>query len=225
MKKPNVIKLISTLTITVALAALAGCATKGNYQQGSATGTGLINASGKIAAGTNKVDTTLNSLNDLVNNPQGDLVPKYKKFNDSVSDLQALSDSVSKQFTDARVTGNQYFQNWDQQLALIKDQDLKNNSAQRKAGMQKEYDDLKRSYAQVQMNFGPFMTSLRDIQTVLGTDLTVGGVASVKSAATKANMNGAELKKSMSELSADFRDLGMAMQTSGPPAQPETATK
>lgn len=225
MKITKVIRPVSTLIIAATLAAVTGCASNGNYQQGSATGAGLVNASDKIANGTNKIDATLNSLNDLVNNPQGDLAPKYKKFNNSLSDLQAMSDDVKKRFTDARTSGNQYFQSWDQQLASIKDPDLKNNSAQRKAGVQKEYDELKRAYAKVQMDFGPFMTSLKDIQTALGTDLTVGGVASVKGTAARANTNGTDLKKSMAQLSADFRDLGTAMQTSAPPAQPATATK
>ena len=42
MKKTNITNLIATLTVTAALAVLAGCATKHNYQQGAETGAGSI---------------------------------------------------------------------------------------------------------------------------------------------------------------------------------------
>ncbi len=220
MKKSNAINLITSLTIAATLAVLAGCTTKSNYQQGAATGAQLVDASGKIADGTGQIDATLASLNDLVNNPQGDLVPKFKKFNDNVASLQALADNVKSRFTDARVKGNQYFQDWDAQIATIRNQDIKDASTKRRNAVMQEYNDLKRSYAQTQISLDPFMSDLKDIQTALSSDLTVGGVGAVKGAADKANNHGAQLKASLLQLSSDFRTLGTAMQASGPTPEP-----
>ena len=76
--------------------------------------------------------------------------------------------------------------------------------------------DVKRSYIQTQMAFKPFLSDLKDIQTALGTDLTVGGVSAVKGAADKATQDSISLKSSLSQLSSNFKDLGMAMSSAGP---------
>jgi Protein of unknown function (DUF2959) len=222
MKKTNAVNLITSLTMAALLATLAGCASKGNYEQGAATGSQLVAAADKIVAGTTNIDTTLSSLNDLVNNPSGDLVPKFKTYNDNVNNLKALTENVKQQVTDARVKGNQYFQAWDQQIAAIHNPDIKSASTDRKNAVMKEYSDLKRSFAVVQTSLNPFMSNLTDIQTALSTDLTAGGVASVKGAADAANKHGADLKTSLMQLSADFRTLGTAMQASAPAGTNQT---
>lgn len=216
MKKNKIIGFTRQLTVIAALAALAGCASKGNYEQGAATGAGLRDVADKIAAGNDRIDGTMGALNDLVNNPQGDLVPKYKNFNDKVGDMQGLATDIKQRVADMRATGNQYFAKWNEQIATIKNQDIKNASTQREAQMQKQFMDMKRGYAQVQIAYGPFISDLKDIQTALSTDLTEGGLSAVKGATSKANTDAGALKDSLSSLSQQFRDLGNAMDSAGP---------
>ena len=71
MKKTNITNLIATLTVTAALAVLAGCASKSNYQQGAETGAGLMAAADKVSFGITNIDTTLGSLNDFGQQPVG----------------------------------------------------------------------------------------------------------------------------------------------------------
>ena len=60
-------KLIPSLLATVVAAALlAGCATSG-YESGNKTATNIQKAANKISAFSGQVDTTLVSLNDLIN--------------------------------------------------------------------------------------------------------------------------------------------------------------
>jgi hypothetical protein len=224
MKKHHAINLLSSLTVAAVLALMAGCATKGTYQQGTATGAGLMAAADKIDLGSTNVDWTLASLNDLVNNPSGDLVPKFKVFNDSVTKLQSSYQNLQDATMDARQKGNDYMTAWDAQLATIMNPDIKNASQQRKAAVQAELNDTKRSYAQVRVAFDPFMANLKDIQTALGTDLTAGGITAVKSAADQANNNGAKLKDALANLSKEFRDVGIAMGSSLPTNQMNQAT-
>jgi hypothetical protein len=106
------------------------------------------------------------------------------------------------------------------ELAQIKNEDIKNRSAERKQTVQKEFTDIKKSYTEVQMAFEPFMSNLRDIQTALGNDLTMQGIASIKGAAEQADKHGAELNASVDKLAAEFRDLGVAMSTSAPTNAP-----
>ena len=224
MKKTNITNLIATLTVTAALAVLAGCATKQNYQQGAATGAGLMAAADKVSLGITNIDATLGSLNDLVNNPSGNLEPKLKKYNDNVNCLQTMYRNLQDGVADARSKATVYLTNWDAKIATIMNPDIKNAAQQRRDLVQNEVNDLKRSYASVQEDFDPFMANLKDIQTALNSDLTAGGVQAVKGAVATATTNGNKLKGSLGSLADDFRHLGTAMGSTVPTNQVMQAT-
>lgn len=219
MKTINSIKFVISFAVAVMLAALVGCASKGNYAKGSAAGQGLNEAAEKITVGQTKIDTTLTTLNDLVSSSQGELEPKFKKFNTAVKDLEGSANNVKESVAEMRAKGNEYFKAWDEQAAAIKNEDIKARSAERKKEMQKKFTDIKRSYILAGDAFRPFLADLKDIQTALGTDLTMGGLASVKGAAEKANKNAVPLKASIAELATHFKDVGAAMSAAGAAAQ------
>jgi hypothetical protein len=77
--------------------------------------------------------------------------------------------------------------------------------------MMDKFQDLSTSYQQVRMRFKPFMSNLEDIQTYLGTDLTVAGVTAIKSTADQVNDQSASLKEAITKLSDQFRQMGVSM--------------
>jgi hypothetical protein len=215
MKTSKLTLLASNLAFTAAVAILAGCASH-NYDQGSATAAGLKESADKIEAADGQLDATLASLNDLVNNPQSDLRPQYKKYSDNVDGLASLAKHVADSVTAMRENGKEFFAKWNEQLAGIKNEDIRNRSAARQKEVSDELLNVKRSYAEVEIAFQPFMSDLRDVQKYLGTDLTPGGVAAMKDIAPKANATGATLKASVNKLAADFKSLGLAMSAVAP---------
>jgi chromosome segregation ATPase len=215
MKTSIAFNVIPPLALAAALTAMVGCAT-GNYQKGAATGAGLVEAANKIQSGITNIDAVLTSMNNLASSSQGDLEPKYKQFTSDVSDLKASAQNVKDRVAEMRENGSAYFKAWDEQLAQIKNEDIKQQSAARRQAVQKEFTDIKKSYTEVQISFEPFVSNVADIQTALGNDLTTGGVASVKGAMASANKQGAEVKESLNKLAGDFRDLGVAMSSSAP---------
>jgi ABC-type transporter Mla subunit MlaD len=222
MRKSKLIQLTSNLALVVAIAALAGCKS-GNYEKGASTAAGLTESANKIGAAQGKIDAAVNSLNDLVNNPQGDLVPRFKKFNAAVSDLESSAKSVSGNVADMRSTGKEYFQKWDEQLATIKNEDIKSRSVERKNEVQTKFTNIKKTYEETAMAFKPFMAELKDIQSALSTDLTPGGVAALKGPADKVNKDAVPLKASVDKLGAQFKDLGVAMSSGMPQPAPAPA--
>lgn len=215
MKTSKLTLLASSLALATSLALLAGCASH-NYDKGSATAAGLKESADKISAADGQLDATLASLNDLVNNPQSDLRPQYKKYSDNVDDLASLAKHVDDSVASMRKNGKEYFAKWSEQLATIKNEDIRNRSAARQKEVSDELMNVKRSYAGVQVAFKPFMSDLRDLQKYLGTDLTPAGVASMKDIAPKANATGVTLKASVDQLVADFKSLGIAMSAAAP---------
>ena len=215
MKTSKLTSLASSLAIVAALAVLAGCASH-NYDQGTATADGLQVSADKVAAADGQLDATLAALNDLVNNPQPDLRPQYKKFSDSVDDLGSLAKNVKSSVAAMRKDSKAFFAAWNEQLATIKNEDIRSRSAARQQEVSDELMNVKRSYAEVEIAFTPFMSDLRDIQKYLGTDLTPAGVAAMKDTTAKTNATGATLKQAVGKLAADFKALGLAMSAVAP---------
>jgi hypothetical protein len=210
--------LIQIVIPVFAATLLAGC-TSANYQKGSATGAGLQDSADRMHQGAVKIDTTLTNLNDMVNNP-GDLAAQFKKYTASVADLESSAKNVEGKVASMRGKGNEYFNAWDAQTAQIKNEDIKQRSAARKAEMQHKFTDIRMNYTKATEQFKPFLADLKDIQTALATDLTVGGVNSIKGAADKANKDAVPLKATIEDLAGQFKDLGVAMQTGTPQAPP-----
>jgi len=215
MKTSKLTLLASNLALTVAVAVLAGCASH-NYDKGTATAAGLKESADKISAADGQLNATLASLNNLVERPQADLRPQYKQFSDNVDDLGSLAKNVKDSVTAMRENGKEFFDQWSKELAGIQNEDIRNRSAARQKEVSDALMDVKRSYAETEIAFKPFMSDLRDIQKYLGTDLTPAGVASMKDVAAKANTTGATLKTSVDKLTADFKSLGLAMSAVAP---------
>ena len=205
----------------VAVVVLTGCSSA-NYEKGSATGAGLQASADRITQGQGKIDTALKSLNDLVSNP-GNLPDQFKAYSSAVSDLDSSAKDVQSKVAAMRSKGNEYIKSWDAQTAQIKNEDIKNRSAERKAELQKKFTEIKMSYTQASEQFKPFLSDLKDIQTALATDLTTSGVNSVKGAADKANKDSVPLKASLDKLAGQFRDLGASMQSAAPTPAPAPA--
>jgi hypothetical protein len=221
MKKSNMTRITSTLALTTMVAALAGCAS-GNYKKGGDAAAGLTDSANRIEMAKGKIDTTVTALNGLVSGSQPDLIPQFKQFTAAVSDLESSAKDVKGKVESMRSAGNEYFKAWDEQLATIQNEDIKNRSAARKTEVQQRFTNIKGIYIEAGDAFKPFMANLKDIQTALSTDLTPGGVAAIKGAADKATKDAVPLKAAVDKLAAEFKALGVAMSsgTAAPTAAP-----
>ena len=200
---------------------MAGCKSS-NYEQGAAAGAGLQESADKMGQGNAKIDAALAALNDLVNKP-GDLPTQFKTYSAAVSDLESTAKDVQSKVASMRGKGDAYFKAWDEQTAKIQNEDIKNRSASRKEEMMKRFTDIKTSYAQASEAFKPFLQDLKDIQTALATDLTPGGISSIKGVADKANKESVPVKDSINKLVGQFKDLGVAMGAAKPQPPPAPA--
>jgi outer membrane murein-binding lipoprotein Lpp len=214
------IKYLSLVASVAAMALLAGCASSG-YQKGDQTAANIQAASDQIAALPGLIDKTVTSLNDIVQKPAADLRPQYKSFVENLTAVQANAKSVADTRRAMAEKDKEFFAKWDEQLAQIKNEDIKARSQSRKEEVKKNLLAIKRSYAEAEMAFKPFMNDLKDVQKYLSVDLTTGGVASIKDTVGRVTQNAAPLKVSIGKLADDFKALGVSM-SSVTPAAPAT---
>lgn len=218
MKTTKTNLLLANLALAAVICITAGCASKG-YEQGAATGQALQSTAAQINQGNPSIDATLTALNNLVNNPTGDLVPRFKAYSDAVGKLRDLATSVRDKAASMQSKGKDFFAEWDKQLATIKNEDIRTRSADRKAEVQKQFKEINDAYQKAKDEFKPFMSNLEDIQKYLGSDLTVGGIEAIKKTAAKVNDEASDVKKAITKLADEFKEMGVSMSNSGPAPQ------
>jgi len=209
---------ISLATLAACGVFIAGCVSSG-YDKAGTTSTSLRDAAQGIDNSLVPLDAVVLALSDLVTNPGPDVTPQFKKFSAAVSNLEALANEVSSREKAMREQGADYCQKWDVELAKIQNDDIQTQSSDRKNAVSARFEKVRVSYAQTTANFAPFMSDLKDIRTALATDLTAGGIASVKSLASKADEKVPQLRESLIRLSAEFKSLGVSISPATPVAQ------
>ena len=211
MKKLTILSLVVTAAVFA-----AGCASTG-YKKADATASYLESTADRIDKGAVQIDSATAALTELVSQPEADLAGQFKKYSSAVSGLESVAKDVASRATKIQQLGATYFQQWDEQLAMIQNEDIRNNSAERKAAVIKQFDQVKTSYDEARSAFNPLLADLRDIRTALSTDLTPAGVSAINKSMTKVNEHAAKVRKSLGDLAVQFKDLGKSLETPTPP--------
>ena len=203
----------TTIALTAILALSAGCASVG-YKQAQDTSASLQQAAESIHESIAPMETVLVTLNDLVKNPGEDITQQFESFSSAVSTLQASAKEVTDHAQSMQADGEAYFANWESELDKIENNQIKVNSRERKNAVAKEFTQVSDRYARTAARLRPFVSNLTDIRTVLATDLTAGGLESIRGQLRGANAEAESLRESLMELSSDFRELGVSLSPS-----------
>lgn len=199
--------------VPLALLTLVACQ---SADKGAATGTSITKAADQIELGMQQLDATVAALHDLVDNPAPDLGTQRKAYEKNLSSLESTAETVSKMASTMEAKGQAYFMEWDQQLASIQNEDIRERSAERRKAIEASFSKLKEDYGQVKNAFQPLLANLRDIRTALKADLTLPGIASLKPVVKKVDKENDSVKKELKELVERFRELGVDLSRSGP---------
>jgi hypothetical protein len=203
---------------TVAALIMCGCAS--TYRQGDAAGDSLSRAGTEIRAESQAIDATLASLDNLVNQPGPDLRPQYARYSHSLDRLVATSKRAEKSAEEAKQKSAEFFESWDKKTADIKYEAVRDQSVSRKTQVSDEFNTVNSRYRENQAVIEPLISYLQDIRTALSTDLTMGGIQSVKTLADNAAQNAQKVQTALARLSDELYDSGARMSSVGPREQP-----
>jgi len=104
-----------------------------------------------------------------------------------------------------------FAENWTNQIAAIQSPELKQRSTDRMNEVSAKLKDVDSSYEGVKSSFKPFTSDIRDIQTYLGTDLTAGGLNTIKDIVAKTKVDAVPLRDSIKQLQASFSAMSAAL--------------
>jgi hypothetical protein len=153
----------------------------------------------------------LASLNNLTFKSAGDLRDQYDALVSASKSLEKANENLDAKVIQLRVTSAAFAENWSNQMTTIQNPDLRTRSAARMDEVTAQLKNVDASYEGVKNSFKPFTSDLKDIQTYLGTDLTAGGLATIKDVVSKTKVDAVPLRDSIKQLQASFRNLGTAL--------------
>ncbi len=210
------------ITLNLALAALlavvAGCVSK-SYDKGAAASAALQSSADAVSETSGKVNDVLAALNNLTFKSQGDLRDQYDAFVSAAKNLNTSTDNLETKVIQMRNAAAVYTESWTNQLAMIQSPELRQRSTDRMNEVTTNLKDVDTSYEGVKNSFKPFTSDLKDIQTYLGTDLTAGGLNTIKDIVSKTKVDAVPLRASVKQLQASFSNLGTALSPVLPSAE------
>jgi len=209
--KTSQVKIITVnLALAAVLAAVAGCVSK-SYDKGSATAMALQSSADAVSQTSTKVNDVLAALNNLTFKSQGDLRNQYDAFVSAAKNLDKSTDNLDSKVIQVRNAAASYTESWSNQLAAITSPELRQRSSDRMNEVTAKLKDVDSSYEGVKNSFKPFTSDVKDIQTYLGTDLTAGGLNTIKDIVSKTKVDAVPLRDSIKQLQASFSSLGTAL--------------
>jgi hypothetical protein len=217
--KTSQVKIITVnLALAAVLAAVAGCVSK-SYDKGSATAMALQSSADAVSQTSTKVNDVLAALNNLTFKSQGDLRNQYDAFVSAAKNLDKSTDNLDSKVIQVRNAAASYTESWSNQLAAITSPELRQRSSDRMNEVTAKLKDVDSSYEGVKNSFKPFTSDVKDIQTYLGTDLTAGGLNTIKDIVSKTKVDAVPLRDSIKQLQASFSSLGTALSPVLPSAE------
>lgn len=200
---------VGSLMLALALA-VTGCVSSG-YHRGEQVGAALQASASRVEGHLVQQDLAISLLNELVNTPQPDLRPQFKKFSSALGKPGTLATSIRDADQDMYSRGEVYFAEWDKELAVIQNESIRYRGQSRKVEVLNQYNEVRNACARVQTEIAPLESDLWDVHRFLNADLTPGGLAAIRDATTRVNQLAAPVHDSVTKLAGDMRSLGVAM--------------
>ena len=192
------------------LLGVAGCQSAG-YNKSTAAAVSLQTAALEVQAESQALETTIAALDDLVERPAGDLRIQYRAYRTALYRLNAAVDRTESTGNKMRQKNAAYLKSWDEQLAAMSFEHVRQSSEARKAEVSNQLKQIDTRYDDTHTAVGPLVAYLEDIRLALDADLTLAGLAAVKPIVSNAGENAAKVKTALARLSEELTDSSSRM--------------
>jgi hypothetical protein len=189
---------------------MTGCETNG-FQKSDAAAQGYRDASWEVQAESRTLDSTVASLNSLVNQPAPDLKPQYEQFNQCLYQLESAAARNEHAATRIAARNAAYLETWNKELGAMSFEAIRARSEARKTTVTDHFEAVNRRYTEARSVTEPLIDYLNDIRRALSTDLTPAGLQSIKPVVANANDNARKVQEALGHLSTELAASSASM--------------
>jgi hypothetical protein len=196
---------------------ITGCATRG-YQQADKTGEAINTLRNDVVNMKYAVDHSMKALDQVVAAASTNPRKPYEDFAKSVDKVEAAGDTAKSDADTMRERGAAYFQQWQTELASVKNEDIRQLAQQRRAKLQQTFDKIKDAAQAAKQSFPAYLSDLKDLRTALGVDLTAQGIDATKDIFLKTKNSGVQVQKDLDKLITELNTVVAAVTAAKAPA-------
>ena len=209
-KSGSLLNAAAIITFASVALNLTGCSST-PYRKGDAAAMSLQDGAADVQGQSRALEVTMGTLDDLVNKPEMDLKPQFKRFSKAVDVLAAYARRNNR--SEARIAkkSGAYFEEWNKQVASMNYDVVRERSQTRKNEVTKYLDSVDQRYREAQDAMGPLLSYLYDVRKALDNDLTPSGVESIKPIAGKARDNADKVQLALGRLTTELTASGNRM--------------
>ena len=211
MSRKSSLQVFFTLVVIAFTACFAGCATKAGFKQGAKTAARMDDAQTELLAAKSQTEATTTALNDFGKQEGIDLPTQFKEFGKAIDSMESQFGKARKSVAKVNEQGNKFFQEWEQEIALMTNEDLRQRSETRKNNLLGNFNKIGASMQTAEEAYGAFMSDLRDVERFLSIDLTPGGIAEISDTVQKTNADSETLQKQIDAVIAELSRVAAEM--------------
>ena len=176
---------------------------------------GLATASSTARADVEKVTATLKGFSEAAaTDPRGAL----KQYQAEVGKVAGSRSAVSSAGTSVRQAMDAHFAAWEKDANQMSNSDIREASMKRRDEARETMGALEPKIAESAKMFDSYISNLRDIEKLLGTDLSAGGVEAASSAMGKAADQAEDVAEALQKVEESANELRTKL---GVPASPK----
>lgn len=199
--------------VVVALIVISGCAK--TFKEGSQTAASIQSVEQEARIGKEKVNTAVANLDNLFNNQTGDLKKQFEAYSKSIDDLESQAQVVRKRVDTMASEKAKYLQQWENQMATIESEAVRQTAEQRRQSVEKMFGDVQREMDAAGQAYRPFISKLNDIRTAMNMDLNRNGLGAMKPIADKARADSSIINGRLDAAISVLSDAAKALSSSG----------
>ena len=211
MSRKSSLQVLFTLVVIAFTTYLVGCATKAGFKQGAKTAERMNDAQTELLAAKSQTEATTTALNDFGKQDGIDLPTQFKEFGKAIDSMESEFGRARKSVAKVNEQGNKFFQDWENEIALMTSEDIRQLSETRKTNLLESFNRIDASMQQAEAAYGAFMSDLRDVERFLSIDLTTGGIAAISDTIQKTNADSQTLQKQIEAVIAELSRVAAEM--------------
>ena len=177
------------------------------YKQADKTGASIAEFRDEILNVKKEVDATMVALDKVVTTAASDPRKAFKDFDKAVPRIEAAAKKAKKRADDMTARGQDYFKQWEKELAGVNNPEIRKLAEDRKAKLQETFGSIKTFMEPVRDEFYTWLANLKDLQKYLSNDLTIGGVDAAKELIGKTKTGGQQVQHSIDKVIAELNTI------------------
>lgn len=155
--------------------------------------------------------SALEEFSALINFDGGDLEDYYESLNDKYESAKDSADAVSSRIDKVQSVAESLFREWESELEMISNENLKRDSRNKLKTTQRKYDDLLRSMRRVESSMPPVLSALQDNVLYLKHNLNANAIGALQGefSTIKKDVNTliGEMNSAITQSNAFIKDL------------------